>query len=199
MIFTVIMPYFYLLLCHKPIRNILQREGAFPYCLITYFFVLKWSGTWHSYHGSASTALIHISWVLKWSGTHANERRLSSAVLIHISCVLYWSITGLILDNLQHPWHFFNNFFTHLLGLKVISEVLQSLGIFSTALSHISSVLKWSGTCLSMRGSSSTALIRIPGVLKWSGTCLNMRGLSATASLHISCVSKRSGIIKNGH
>ena len=41
MMFTVIMLYLYLLLCHKPIRNILQRERAFHDCLVTHFLCLE--------------------------------------------------------------------------------------------------------------------------------------------------------------
>ena len=41
MIFIVIMSCFYLLLCHKPIRNILQKKRAFVHYLITHFLCLK--------------------------------------------------------------------------------------------------------------------------------------------------------------
>ena len=41
MIFTIIMPHFYLLLCHKPIRDIVQQPWAFPHYLTTHFVCLK--------------------------------------------------------------------------------------------------------------------------------------------------------------
>ena len=57
--------------------------------LLSYYTFLVSKRTWHSCHGLASTALIHISWVLKRSGTRAKERGLSFAALIHIFCILY--------------------------------------------------------------------------------------------------------------
>ena len=37
----VIIPYIYLLLCYKPIRDKLQRKGVIPHCLITHFLCFK--------------------------------------------------------------------------------------------------------------------------------------------------------------
>ena len=59
---------------------------------------------------------------------------------------------------------------------------------FSTALKHISCVLRWSGTNFSVYGSASKASLHISCVLKQSGTNVQRRGFLRTSLLHASCV-----------
>ena len=62
------------------------------------------------------------------------------------------------------------------------------------AFSHISWVLRWSGTYLNKSGSMHTALLHISWVLKRSETYPRVYGFLHTASSHIFCFMKWSGI-----
>ena len=108
----VIMPYFYLLMCYKPIRDIFQLPWAYFNNLVahhlsfktvrdsvqlpwvffnsffTHFLCLQISGTCPSAYGSLRTASLHISSILKWSGTYFRASGSSSTAFSHISCVL---------------------------------------------------------------------------------------------------------------
>ena len=85
----------------------------------------------------------------------------------------------------QQPWACLNGFFTHLLCLKVIWDTAQHHGLSSTALSHITWVLRQSGTQSSAYGLPATASSHIFTVLKQSGTCTNERSSMGTASSRI--------------
>ena len=100
-----------LLVCHKPVRDKLQRERVFPHCnithlpgfkiikdiiqgawfrgrcLVAYHFALKRSGIQWNTSGMVRIILLHISWDLKWSRTYLNMRGLWSIASAHISCV----------------------------------------------------------------------------------------------------------------
>ena len=62
-----------MLLCHKPIWNILQEPGPASIALIHILCVFWLSGTCHKVNGSISIALSHFFCVLKWSGTNAKS------------------------------------------------------------------------------------------------------------------------------
>ena len=66
-------------------------------------------------------------------------------------------------------------------------------GLFSNALSHISYVLKWSGTSPSVYGLLRKASSHIFCALKWPGTWPKWLALSLTNPLHISAVFNQSG------
>ena len=51
-------------------------------------------------------------------------------------------------------------------------------GSYITAASHISYVLRWSGTCAKECGSMRTASLRISCVLRWSGTTFTLLAMS---------------------
>ena len=88
-----IIPYVYLLLCYKPIRDKLQGKEVIPHCLIHILCVLKRWGTSFSCHGSTSMALLHISWVLKRSGIWWNAFGMIHMISLYIFCMLKQSVT----------------------------------------------------------------------------------------------------------
>ena len=59
---------------------------------------------------------------------------------------------------------------------------------------HISCVIKLSETCLNVYGSLRTASLHISCVLRWSGTNSNEYGSMRIASSHISCILRCPGI-----
>ena len=66
---------------------------------------------------------------------------------------------------------------------------------FHTALSHILSILKWSGTNFTCHGLTSTVPSHTIKDLKWSGTNFRVYGSSSAAFSHIFSVLKWSGNI----
>ena len=82
----------------------------------------------------------------------------------------------------------FNSSFTHLLGLIVIRNRFQWVWLFAYASTHISWVLKPSGTNFSEYGSMFTAsayIYRVLRVLRWLATNCNGYGSMRTTSSHI--------------
>ena len=90
------------------------------------------------------------------------------------------------------------------MALSHISCILKWSGtnyrvssLSSTTLSHILLVLKWSGTNSMVSGWSSTTLSHMLLVLKWSGTSLSMYGLKVTAFSYIPWVLRWSETYAN--
>ena len=65
--------------------------------------------------------------------------------------------------------------------------------LLHTAFSHISCVLRWTGTSDIIHGSFPRASLHISCVWNQSGTYINGSGSVRIASLHISCVLRWSG------
>ena len=116
----VIVPYIYLFLCHKPIRDKPQGRRVIFYSLITHFLCfkvirdivqlpwvyfkgldtqflcLKRSVTRKNTAGLLRTAWLHISYVLRWSRIYLRVYENWATVSLHISCVLKCSGISLI-------------------------------------------------------------------------------------------------------
>ena len=154
------MPYFYLILHHKPIRDILQRLRVFGHCNIAHFLGNQVHGTCSNTHGSNSTALMHISRFLKWSGMYFSVYGLMRTASLHTSSVLRWS------------------------GIY-----FSVYGLMRTALLHISWVLRWSGTNSNECDSMCAASLHIPGYLDDQGSLFSSLEQSHTGA-YLLCIFK---------
>ena len=145
-ILIVIMPYFYLLMCHKPIRDILQGRRFLLDSIVAHLLCLNVIRDVIQLPWVYSIALVHIPWVLKWSGIRWNAFGKLRITSLHISCVLRWSRINLSL-----------------------------YGLWATASLHISWVLRLSGVYAKRPEFASTASLHSSCVFMRSGTTIIKR------------------------
>ena len=119
---------------------------------------LKWSGIILNDQCSIPTAISHIC-VKTRSGTSSNRHGFFSAAFSHIPCVLIWSGTRRSSTEGKQS--------------NTPPKNIIVPGSTHTAVSHISWVLKSSGTYFSMHGVRAASVSHISGVLRLSGICLS--------------------------
>ena len=128
---NLIMPYFYLMFCHKPIRDIVQQPWIHVHCLIAHFLYFEVVGD-----------IPKVRWICL------------NNFFTHVLC--FKAVRNMV-KCIGHRTHYL---VAHLHGFQMIwDKIMHSL--LHIASLHISWVLRWSETYANKGGSIFTASMHI--------------------------------------
>ena len=107
-VIIVIMSYFYLLLCYKPIRDKLQRRRIIFYCFLTHFLCFNYYFIAHFLHPKMIRDRIYHVWTI------------AHRLVAHLLCF------KMVRDKCKWMWFFAHYLIIHFLGhWKIFSHVQQ--------------------------------------------------------------------------